>query len=75
MSSLKSSKWEAPEGEDLVTTDALFLSPGATDIRKDEAAGMEGEDRVEDVPAATAQYGIHDVSGTGYEAEASGARA
>ncbi|KAF2161531.1 hypothetical protein M409DRAFT_69649 [Zasmidium cellare ATCC 36951] len=60
----KSSKWEPPEGEDLVTADALFLSPGARQIRKADAAGMEGEQRVEDVPPPTDRHGVHDVSGT-----------
>ncbi|KAK5171500.1 hexose transporter hxt5 [Saxophila tyrrhenica] len=74
VSPLKSSKWVAPEGEDLVTADKLFLEPGAGGIRKQEASGMEGEQRLEDVPAATDEHGITDVSGIGYEAEASGVR-
>jgi SP family sugar:H+ symporter-like MFS transporter len=74
VSPLKSSKWQPPEGEQLVTADKLFLEPGARNIRKADAAGMEGEQRVEDVPPATEQHGITDVSGTGYNAEASGAR-
>jgi len=31
----KSSKWVAPEGEDLVTADKLALTPGAKDIKKE----------------------------------------
>lgn len=70
----KSTKWTAPEGEDLVTADALFLTPGARNIRKANAAGMEGEQRVEGVPEPNEQHGIHDVSGTGYEPESQGVR-
>ncbi|KAL1302098.1 hypothetical protein AAFC00_002534 [Neodothiora populina] len=66
----KSSKWEPPEGEDLVTADALMLGPGARSIKKADAAGMESEARMESVPAATASHGITDVSGTDYEAAA-----
>ncbi|GAB1729434.1 hypothetical protein NU195Hw_g4384t1 [Hortaea werneckii] len=70
----KSTKWEAPEGEDLVTADALHLAPGARNIRKQNAAGMEGEQRLEELPEATDEHGIHDVSGTGYEPEGHGVR-
>ncbi|KAF2766374.1 hypothetical protein EJ03DRAFT_330105 [Teratosphaeria nubilosa] len=70
----QSSKWEPPEGEDLITADALYLTPGARDIRKANAAGMESGQKVEDVPPATKSHGIHDVSGTGHEIEAAGVR-
>ena len=64
----KSAKWEAPEGEDLVTADALTLGPGARTIRKADAAGMESENRVEQLlPPPTAQHGITDVTGTNYD--------
>lgn len=69
----KSAKWVAPEGEDLVTADNMYLDRGARTIRKQDAAGMEGEQRLEHLPAATAQHGIHDVSGEAVP-EASGAR-
>ncbi|KXS98760.1 hypothetical protein AC578_9038 [Pseudocercospora eumusae] len=49
----KSAKWIPPEGEELVSADALYLTPGARGIRKDDAAGMEGEQRREVVPDAT----------------------
>jgi SP family sugar:H+ symporter-like MFS transporter len=62
----QSTKW--------VTADALHLAPGARGIRKADAAGMEGEQRIDNLPPPTAQHGIHDVSGTGYEAEAGGVR-
>ncbi|KAK5127371.1 hypothetical protein LTR85_006710 [Meristemomyces frigidus] len=70
----KSTKWDPPEGEDLITADALYLEPGARNIRKAEAAGMESGQQVEDVPAATEHHGIHDVSGTGYVPESTGIR-
>ena len=70
----KSTKWEPPEGEDLITTDALFLEPGARDIRKAGAAGMESGQQVEGVPPANERFGLNDVSGTGYEPEAAGVR-
>lgn len=60
----KSSKWEPPEGEELVTADALYLAPGARRIQKENAAGMEGESRVENIPPPTDRHGVHDVSGT-----------
>ncbi|KAL9097232.1 MAG: hypothetical protein Q9165_000659 [Trypethelium subeluteriae] len=44
----KSSKWTPPQGEDLVTTDALHLTPGGRDIRKGNAPGagtMEQDER------------------------------
>lgn len=69
---LQSSKWQPPEGEDLVTADSLFLEPGARSINKQEAAGMEGEQQVEALPTPTAEYGVHDVSGSGVPVEASG---
>jgi SP family sugar:H+ symporter-like MFS transporter len=70
----QSTKWVPPQGEDLITADALHLAPGARGIRKADAAGMEGEQRIDNLPPPTAQHGIHDVSGTGYEAEAGGVR-
>ena len=70
----KSTNWVPPQGEDLVTTDALHLTPGARNIRKTDAAGMEGEQRIDALPQPTAQHGIHDVAGTGYEAESGGVR-
>jgi MFS transporter, SP family, sugar:H+ symporter len=70
----KSSKWQPPENEDLITADALFLAPGARSIRKADAAGMESGQQVEAVPQATESHGIHDVSGTDYEPEAAGIR-
>ncbi|EMC97584.1 hypothetical protein BAUCODRAFT_33299 [Baudoinia panamericana UAMH 10762] len=72
VSPLKSSNWEAPE--ESVTADALYLEPGARGIRKADAAGMENAQGLEQLPPATERHGIHDVSGTGYEAEASGVR-
>jgi len=66
----KSSKWVAPEGEDLVTADKLFLTDNGRDIRKADAAGMEGEQRRETIPDATAEHGVHDISGTGVVPEA-----
>lgn len=71
---LKSSKWQTPSDEDLVTADMLTLEPGARNIRKADAAGMEGEQRVEDVPPSTSEHGIMDVTGTNYAPEASGVR-
>ena len=68
----QSTKWTPPDEE--ISTDALYLEPGARSIRKANAAGMENAQGVEDVPPATEQHGIHDVSGTDYEAEASGVR-
>ncbi|KAK3112900.1 hexose transporter hxt5 [Teratosphaeriaceae sp. CCFEE 6253] len=73
VSPMKSTKWVAPEGEDLVTADRLYLEPGARNIRKSEAAGMESAHGMEEVPANTGQYGIDDVSGTAVP-EASGTR-
>ena len=70
----KSTKWVAPEGDDLVTADALYLEPGARNIRKSNAAGMESGQRVDNVPPPTQQHGIHDVSGSGYRPEAAGIR-
>ena len=66
----KSSKWVAPEGEDLITADKLFLTDNGRGIRKEDAAGMEGEDRREAIPDATAEHGVHDISGTGVVPEA-----
>lgn len=65
----KSSKWTAPENEELVTADNLFLTSGARGIRKAEAAGMEGEQRIDNIPPPTEQHGITDVSDTGYVPE------
>ncbi|KXL48947.1 hypothetical protein M433DRAFT_57424 [Acidomyces richmondensis BFW] len=70
----KSSKWQPPENEDLVTADALYLEPGARNIRKASAAGMESGQKVEDIPPATDREGIFDVSGTDYPPESSGIR-
>lgn len=66
----KSSKWEPPENEELVTADSLFLTNGGRDIRKEDVAEMEGEQRCESVPAPTAEHGVHDITGTGVEPEA-----
>nr|POE82227.1 high-affinity fructose transporter ght6 [Quercus suber] len=74
VSPMKSSKWKAPEGEDLVTADSLYLEPGARGIRKSDAAGMESTEQRNEVPAATEQHGVHDVSGTEYEPQAAGVR-
>lgn len=62
----QSSSWVPPEGEDLVTADALTLGPGARTIRKADAAGMESESRVEQLPPATEQHGITDITGSDY---------
>ena len=70
----KSTKWTPPEGEDLITTDALFLEPGARDIRKATAAGAESDQQVEGIPDANERFGLSDVSGTGYKPEAAGVR-
>lgn len=69
----KSTKWVPPQGDELVTADALYLTPGGRNIRKADAAGMEGEQRVEDVPPATDTEGIQDVSAT-HPAEGLGGR-
>lgn len=69
----KSRHWVPPEGEDLVRTDALYLEPGGRNIRKADAAGMENEERRENLPEPTEAYGVHDVTGI-EEAEASGVR-
>ena len=66
----QSTKWTPPEGEELVTTDALTLGPGARTIKKADGAGMESENRIEQVPPATASHGITDISGTNYDASA-----
>ncbi|EME44763.1 hypothetical protein DOTSEDRAFT_72271 [Dothistroma septosporum NZE10] len=55
----QSSKWVAPEGEDLVTADSLYLTPGARGIRKAEAAGMESAQQRETIP----DHAMPDVSG------------
>ncbi|KAK5110749.1 hypothetical protein LTR62_005626 [Meristemomyces frigidus] len=68
----KSSKWVAPDEE--VSTDALFLEPGARGIRKADAAGMENAQGLEDVPPPTEEYGIHDISGTGHRPIMGGVR-
>lgn len=60
----KSSKWVAPEGEDLVQTDNMYLGRGARTINKQDAAGMEGEQRLEKLPSANEHHGIHDISGS-----------
>lgn len=67
----QSSKWQPPAGEELITADSLFLTSGARDLRKPDAAGMESETRRESIPAANDQHGITDVSGSGYIPEAS----
>ena len=69
---LTSLKWQPPGGEDHITADGLNLSPGARNIRKADAAGMEGERRVEGAQWHTEQYGIHDMSSADYAHEASG---
>ncbi|KAK0271627.1 hexose transporter hxt5 [Friedmanniomyces endolithicus] len=69
----KSTKWIAPEGEELVTADRLFLEPGARNIRKEEAAGMETAFEREEVPMANDRVGVSDVSGS-WVPEASGGR-
>ena len=65
----QSSKWTAPENEELVTADALALTGGARGIKKADAAGMESEMRRESIPAATSTHGITDVSGTDFVPE------
>ncbi|WPH01907.1 Hypothetical protein R9X50_00476100 [Acrodontium crateriforme] len=70
----QSTLWIAPEGEDLVTTDALHLTPGARGIRKADAAGVETDQRVESAQPATSEVGIQDVSGTAFRAETTGVR-
>lgn len=57
----KSSKWEPPANEDLVTADALYLDRGARNIRKEDAAGMEGGERMEKVVPDDGR--VNDVSG------------
>lgn len=66
----QSSKWVAPEDDELPNTDALNLTPGGRGIKKADAAGMESEQRAEGVPPATEQHGITDVSDTDYVPEA-----
>jgi len=61
----QSTKWQAPENEDLVTAD--YVARGQ---RKADAAGMENTERRESVPAPTAEHGVYDISGTGIEPEA-----
>jgi len=73
VSPMKSTKWVAPEGEDLVTADRLHLDPGARNIRKSDAAGMESAQGREEVLTNTDLHGIHDVSGSAVP-EASGVR-
>ncbi|GAB7364907.1 hypothetical protein MBLNU230_g5698t1 [Neophaeotheca triangularis] len=46
----KSTKWTAPEGEELVSADALHFEPGARKIRKAEQAGQENKSELEEVP-------------------------
>jgi len=58
----QSTKWVPPQGDELITADSMYLSPGARGIRKADAAGMEGEQRREEVPEANERYGIQDVS-------------
>jgi SP family sugar:H+ symporter-like MFS transporter len=60
--------------EEIDTMYIMHLTPGARKIRKTDAAGMEGEQRIDALPPPTAQHGIHDVTGTGYEAESGGVR-
>ena len=46
----KSSKWEAPQGEDLVTADKLMLNKGASRIdKRQEGTGGVGEEQKESV--------------------------
>lgn len=54
----------------MVTADALALGPGARTIRKADAAGMESENRVEQIPPATENHGVTDVSGTDFDPSA-----
>ncbi|KAM3420410.1 hypothetical protein BST61_g3684 [Cercospora zeina] len=70
----KSSKWQPPQGEEVATADALYLEPGARGIKKADAAGMEGEERNEDLqlPPAPDRAGIHDESGVGVDATGMG---
>lgn len=66
----KSSKWQPPPNEELVTADALALTGGARGIKKADAAGMESERREETVlPAPNGTHGITDVSGTDFVPE------
>lgn len=45
----QSSKWEPPEGEELITADKLMLNKGASRIDKRTEAGQPGEDQMENV--------------------------
>ncbi|KAF2206223.1 hypothetical protein CERZMDRAFT_89476 [Cercospora zeae-maydis SCOH1-5] len=45
----KRSQWQPRRREDSVTADALYLEPGARGIKKADAAGMEGEEKKEDL--------------------------
>ncbi|KAK5001648.1 hypothetical protein LTR28_012417 [Elasticomyces elasticus] len=56
----RSSHWRPEEGEELVTADALNLTPGARGIGKTDAVGMESEVRMESVPPPTETHGITD---------------
>ena len=49
VSSLKSSKWELPQGEDWVTADRLMLSKGASWIDKRAEAWQVGVEHSESV--------------------------
>lgn len=69
---LKSTKWEAPAGEDVVTADSLYLEPGARGIRKQQS--HNDAEKFEDIAPATEHGGIHDLSGTGHTPEVSGVR-
>ncbi|KAK4948198.1 hexose transporter hxt5 [Elasticomyces elasticus] len=70
----RSSHWRPEEGEKFVTADTLNLTPGARDIRKTDAAGMESEVRTESVPPPMEMHGITDVSGTDFAAMGAGVR-
>lgn len=48
VSPLKSSRWEPPHGEELVTTDDLHLTPGARGIRKADESGIGAHDHREE---------------------------
>ena len=48
VSPLKSSKWEPPQGEDLITADRLMLNKGARGINKKTEAGIGDSAQVED---------------------------
>lgn len=68
----QSTKWVSPPEDELVTTDALHLTPGARDIRKGNGAGRdEADQKLEDAPISNGQGGV---SGSDHAPEISGAR-